>query len=367
MPKPKIALAACLISLGENTEEIQLFPAGQFDAPLGSLLGSGPWVLTDVSAKQLIAAVGSRHNDILIDYEHQSLTANKEGHSAPAAGWIKPDSLVWKESGLYARNPDWKAKAAAMISADEYRYLSPVFSYDKTTGEVLNIFSVALTNTPGIDGMTSVSVAAAMAAYLTPQETPMDIDELMERLCYLLNLPITTTPEEMAAQLDKLKKMIGSAPVAAASLPDLLSNQVAEIAALKSATPSPADYVPMAAFLALQQQQLQVAAETNEQAVAALIAANPAIIIPAMEAWATELGRLDIARLEEYIATAAPIAALTTTQTKGSQPAGLATAPVDGISIAVAATTYQAEQAALGITIDDLAAISHITQRAIHV
>jgi len=321
MPKAQIALAACLISLGKNTGEIQLFPAGKFDAPMGSLLGAGPWQLTETGAKQLIAAVGLRQNDILIDYEHQSLTANKEGHSAPAAGWIKPDSLIWKDTGLYAQNPDWKDKAATMINADEYRYLSPVFSYDKKTGEVLNIFSIALTNTPGIDGMTAISVAAAMTAYLTnQQDTPMEIDELMERLRYLLNLPLTTTPAEMAGELDKLKAMIGTEAVAATSLIDLLTHKESEIAALKSATPNPADYVPMSAFLAVQQLQQQMDAIGKEQAVAALIAAHPTVIIPALTPWATALGKQDIGALQRYIESAPPIAALTANQTQGNAP-----------------------------------------------
>jgi hypothetical protein len=35
--------------------------------------------------------------------------------------------------------------------------------------------------------------------------------DLMERLIYMLNLPITTTADELAAQLDKVKTMVGAA------------------------------------------------------------------------------------------------------------------------------------------------------------
>lgn len=320
MPSRKPAIAACLIALDKASDRIQLFPAGEFTAPMGALMGKGPWRLTDSSARQLMTIVAQRTNDILIDYEHQSLSANQTGNPAPAAGWIKPGSLIWDDSGLYAQAPDWKDKAAAMIAADEYRYLSPVFTYDPKTGDVLNIISVALTNTPAIDGMAAVSLAAAIAGLSVIKEIPMN-EELMERLCYLLNLPLTTTPQEMTAELDKLKAMLGGdSATAAASLPQLLASKDAEIAALKSAAPDPAKYVPVEALLAIQKQQHAAAEDVQEQKVAALIAAHPDVIIPALVPWATELGKKDLAQLQEYIDKTKPIAALTATQTGGKPP-----------------------------------------------
>lgn len=350
----KIKIAACSIVIDKNAKSIQLFPAGEFSAPFGAMLGEGPWRLNQDSAEKLIAAVARRSNDILIDYEHQSLTANKEGHAAPAAGWINTTSLVWTDTGLYAQKPDWKAKAAAMIDADEYRYLSPVFTYDSVTGTPLNILSVALTNTPAIDGMAAVSLAALMAGTTTPEEPVMDLSELMERLCYLLNLPITTTPTDMLAELDKLKGMIGGDATAAASLPDLLTGRETEIAALKSAIntlksaqPDPAKFVPIEAFLAVQAQHRQQSEDTLEQKVAALIAAHPDVIVPALESWATELGKQDIGKLEEYIGNAKPIAALTSTQTGGKAPTET-TIPTGDDAAVMKALGLTAEQFAAG-------------------
>lgn len=322
MSEAQIAIAACIVAIDKDASAIQIFPSGKFDSPMGAMIGKGPWELTEKSAQQLIATVAARQNDILIDYEHQSLSANQSGNPAPAAGWIKPTSLFWDDDGLYAQNPDWKAKAVAMIDADEYRYLSPVFTYDKKTGAPLNLISIALTNTPAIDGMSEVNLAAAMSGYLTQPESCMELSELMERLCYLLNLPITTTPAEMSAELDKLKGMIGAgdAATAAASLPDLLASKDVEIAALKSAAPDPAKYVPMDAFLAIQQQRSSEAEDSKEQQVAALIAANPTIIVPALKTWAAELGKQDLDKLQEFIRTSKPIAALTATQTQGKVP-----------------------------------------------
>ena len=47
-------------------------------------------------------------------------------------------------------------------------------------------------------------------------------------------------------------------------------------------------------------------------------------LLPAMEKWARDLGKTDVAALTAYLGTAQPIAALTATQTKGIPPSGLA-------------------------------------------
>jgi phage I-like protein len=334
MPLLKTAIAACVIELNTSDNAIQLFPAGKFDAPRGSLKGCGPWQLNQASAQKLIAAVAQRSNDILIDYEHQSLQTSQNGLPAPAAGWLKPDSLMWAETGLFANNPDWKDKAATMIANDEYRYLSPVFTYDSKTGDVLDILSVGLTNNPAIDGMSAVSLAAAITSYSTLQETP--VDELMERLRYLLNLPLTTTPEEMLTELDKLKAMLSTdTSTAATSLINVLSNKNTEIAALKSQSPDPSKFVPIEAFIAVQQAG-QVNAQANQdQQVAALIAKYHDVIIPALEPWATQLGKQDFSALQQYIATAKPIAAVTINQTQGKPPVNNEASALTGEEIAV--------------------------------
>ncbi|MFZ6744428.1 phage protease [Undibacterium sp. JH2W] len=90
----------------------------------------------------------------MIDYEHQSLS----GQQSPAAGWF--NALVWKSDGLYVQAAQWTAAAKAMIVANEYRFISPVFTYSKETFEVQSLVSVALTNTPALPELTDLSSVA---------------------------------------------------------------------------------------------------------------------------------------------------------------------------------------------------------------
>ncbi|HFD3843412.1 TPA: phage protease [Pseudomonas aeruginosa] len=157
-------IASCAFEIHPSGSSIQLLPSGDFKAIDGrpTDVASGYWRLTAEVAARVISKVASRITDVVIDYEHQTLNGPSNGLPAPAAGWIKGASLVWQDGrGLFAENVQWTDKAAAMIKAREYRYISPVFSYDHRTGEVLDIHHVALTNFPALDGMDSLTSLAA--------------------------------------------------------------------------------------------------------------------------------------------------------------------------------------------------------------
>lgn len=137
-------------------------------AHVGVWLGHprGPEVITPQSLRSAMRAF-ERHqeeagNSLVIDYHHQSLRALRDaGPSAPAAGWIQDMELRENGASLYGR-VDWTDKAEQHIEQREYRYLSPVFRFDKAdpvTGEPvpLQIHSVGLTNTPFITSMQALN------------------------------------------------------------------------------------------------------------------------------------------------------------------------------------------------------------------
>ena len=64
-----------------------------------------------------------------VDYDHQNDKPDP-GRSGPvpAAGWIK--ELEVATNSLWGRVV-WTARASELISAKEYRYISPAFYYQK--------------------------------------------------------------------------------------------------------------------------------------------------------------------------------------------------------------------------------------------
>jgi phage I-like protein len=150
-------IAVCAYRLSASSS-IQLLPAGKFRASDGRPHDASHWYVNAELAAGIIERAGGFGNSFVIDYEHQTMLTAQNGQPAPAAGWFK--KLEWRRAGLYAIGVKWTERAAAMIKAGEYRYISPVFQYDKKTGAVLRLINAALTNSPAIDGMDDVAQQA---------------------------------------------------------------------------------------------------------------------------------------------------------------------------------------------------------------
>lgn len=154
------AIAACTFEIRVTESAIQLLPAGSFKARDGRPKEVAAWCIDGAIAARLIAQVAARSTDVVVDYEHQTISSVENGQPAPAAGWFH--ALEWREGvGLFATGVRWTDRAKAMINAGEYRYLSPVFSYDPKTGDVLDLHHVGLTNYPALDGMAALPALAA--------------------------------------------------------------------------------------------------------------------------------------------------------------------------------------------------------------
>ncbi len=339
-----VAFAACSFALDANGY-VQLLPAGEFRARDGRPAECAAWLTNASIAAKLIADIAALANPIVIDYEHQTLLSAENGQKAPAAGWFTADGMEWREGeGLFAK-VEWTEIAKLHIEAKEYRFISPVIFYDKKTGAVKKILNAALTNNAAIDGMEEVS--ARLTASLTQQEKlSMNLEELLEQLRWMLNLPTLATAEEVLAELQKATAAIKAAQpeaVAAAgfSITGLLSAKDGQIASLKTAAPDPAKFVPVDAMAAL---QTEVAALRNEKVtrdvdgvvVSALTAGK---LLPPLEKWARDLGMKDLAALTAYLETAQPVAALTGTQTEGKPPAGQPAGELSESQLAMCAAT----------------------------
>ncbi|MHA1570370.1 MAG: phage protease, partial [Alphaproteobacteria bacterium] len=132
---------------------------------------------------QLVAAFEANNGPLVIDYEHGTDVRGEKGEAAPAAGWI---NHLFVQNGEIWAEVEWTAKAAAMIAAREYRFISPVFLYDKTTGQVRQILRAGLTNSPRL-----VMKALNRQPHSHQQTTPTEISmtpEMRKSLCKKLGL-----------------------------------------------------------------------------------------------------------------------------------------------------------------------------------
>jgi len=330
-PPPAVAALHSELVGGPIPTALRLIPAGTFGASDGRQ--QGPWELTDADGRRLVAEMAARQSDRYIDYEHATLHAKQSGQPAPAAGWFS--ALEWRPGdGLWAVDVAWTAAAAERIAAREYRYISPLFSFDAATGRVLQLLGASLTNDPGLDGLTDL--AALAAQYLIPKPTTE-----------------TRMPET-------LKKLLAAVQA--------LQTNVAALTA-QAATPDPAKFVPIASLSAVQAEhaatQTQLAALTAKVRAAeldAVIEAGKAAgkITPALEGWAREYGTQNLAGLSAYLKDTAVVCTPGSTQT-GGKSAVSGVADQDAQTIARAALAYQVAQSAAGLSVTTLQAVKHVT------
>ena len=166
--------------------EIKILPLGHVHSQKGDFL------VDDESFQLIQKQFKDRKVDIVIDYEHQTLADIQ----APAGGWIK--ELHKGEDAILAK-VEWTARAAGYLKNKEYRYLSPVVLVRKRDKKATAIHSVALTNTPAIDGMFAL-VNALKTEDISERGNIMDLKELAK----ILGLPESATEEEIKKGFCKL-------------------------------------------------------------------------------------------------------------------------------------------------------------------
>lgn len=304
--------AALTLLLPAAGAEVQLLPAGLFRAADGSGRPEGVpgWKIDAEIAGRIIAAAAARSAKFVIDYEHQTFLAEKNGQPAPAAGWFDGRGLEWREGvGLFATQVEWTERARNMIADREYRYLSPTFTWDDETGDVRMLVNAGLTNNPGLDGMAAVALSAL---FHSPEEEH-PVNETLKKLLAALGLTDTASEADALAGVAALKARA--------------DQHTAELATLRAATPKtpaapdPARFVPVEAVQQMQGQLAALTAKLDNRERDALIEAGIADgrLNPALQDWAKGQS---VASLTAFLASAQPIAALAGMQTGGKQPTG---------------------------------------------
>ena len=326
--KKTLLVAACSFALEATTPEyLVLIPEGIFSSIDGRPFDAPHWNLTPERGEQIVAALNQRKIDMVIDYEHATLKAQQSGDPAPAAGWLKSGGFQYiKGVGVCSMQFEWTDKASGYISSDEYKYLSPVFFYEKS-GDVQQLLHVALTNTPALDQLPEAKLAAATQELFSQNSLQQDstMEELLEQLRWMLNLPLSATAEEIMAELGKLQAQIKEKTAVnlaanGQNLYDLVNAaQLIKGSTLAELEPDPTQYVPMAVHKEALAQATSVAANAQAEEVDDLILAacsDGRLTGKATIDWVKDKAKTNPEFVKSYLGDLPKIAALNQQQTQ---------------------------------------------------
>ncbi|WP_240939183.1 phage protease [Diaphorobacter sp. HDW4A] len=334
---------------------LQLTPAADFTPSDGREMDVPAWRINGAIASKVIAAFNAAQPPV-IDYEHQTLHKESNGQPAPAAGWMH--GLRWIEGrGLFAE-VELTQRARDLVQAGEYRYFSPVFLYNKKTGDIASVLMGALTNHPAIAGMEAVNLMAAASAYFNLPNPPETTVTLLEKLLAAIGLPANTTEDAALAACSAHKAQSDAARKAlqldANATADTVTAACTSLrTASASATPDPAKFVPVTVVTELQTNFAALSSRQHARDVEDLIA--PALadgrLLPPEETWARDAAKTPegMAVLTGMLKVRQPVAALTHTQTHGKPPAGAAAGGAGGTAGGLTADEL-AVAAACGLT-----------------
>lgn len=327
----RLDLATCEAALppGAAPEWVHLLPPkGRITARDGR-----QFVLDDPA--RLVADFEARAVDLPVDFAHQTELADpKSGGPVPVAGWIK--ELRHDETGLWGR-VEWTARAAAMIAAREYRYLSPAFLHDDA-GVITRLKSAGLVHNPALQLTALASQEDAMKPLAAPMDPakpgPKDAEKpaLAARLAQALGLPDDTPEDDALALVGRmvavLAKMTGKEGEPATAL-------------AFETTPDPRRFVPVDAVKAMLSERATTLATVTEERAAAKVAdaLRRGHISPAMKGWATALCRSDEAAFDAFLASVPPAFAHLTqpSHTRAAPPASVARAVQSEAAAAICA------------------------------
>lgn len=211
------------MEVGGAPEIISVLPLGHVKSAKGEFDVDGE------SFAAMKAQIAQRGVDLVVDYEHQTLT----GEQAPAAGWVKE---LFLDDGQIKARVEWTDRAKAYLSNREYRYLSPVITVRKADNKAMGLHSIALTNTPAIEHMEAIVNSLNF-------EGGQNTMDFMKELAKLLGLGEDATEEQVKEALkvclEENKSLKESAAEAAKQQPPendkvVANKEVCELLGLKA-------------------------------------------------------------------------------------------------------------------------------------
>lgn len=288
--KKGILVLTDAINLDGALKRILVVPRGKVESRKGEFL------VDELSFKEIYSYYKQRKLDLVIDYEHQTL----DNVQAPAAGWIK--ELYLTEKGIEA-DVDWTEKGQEYLKNKEYRYLSPVIYRRASDGRAIILHSVALTNTPAIDGMEAIinsldinnienggnTMDLKELAVLLGLQEDATLEQIQEAVKALVEMANKEKEDEKKEDVVACKEILETLGLSAgASVTDVKG----KIISLKN----PAGYVRVEEFTALKEKIQKK--ESNELVEMAL---KDGKITPAQKDWAEKMALKDPEGFKSFV------------------------------------------------------------------
>ncbi len=334
-------------------EWIELFPAGpEIHARDGRRWRANP--------EAVIAAFRENRAPLPIDYEHAQDIRAEKGEEAPASGWIV--DLENRGGAVWGR-VEWTERAAAMIAAREYRFISPAFGHTKG-GLVTRLFGAGLVNRPALE-MTALSRETPQENHMKSIAKALGLDEASEEKSVLAAIQARANERTALCQALKLDPATADQAAVLAAIAKAQTDLETALASLAS-SPDKAEYAAIRQSL-----------DDTSKALAALQKKDADREIDAALDDAQKAGKITPASRDTYRAMCAVeggldrFRALAATLPVICEPTALdgrepVTADGDaGNSVALAAQArkYQADQLAAGREIDIATAVLEVEAR----
>lgn len=318
------AVAACSFSIDIEQPWNQILPFGEFSARDGRPFETPNqvWRIDNENGRALAALLAEQTKEgepLLFDYEHQTLNAAKNGQPAPASAF--GEEYEWRDNkGLFVK-PAFTEKARVHIKSREYTKFSPVIRYNKTTGDVLSLHSVALTNKPALAGMQAAAALSADTTLTTVTTNPNKTEKTMnENLAWLLSVLGLKGGESIAACTEQLESDAASTALNALKnkleLAEQSEQKIADLTEKLNNVSNKHDlskFVPVAIYNKVVEEMAALSESHQNVTVEQVIddaKKQGKFIATAELSYLTELGNQDIAALKENLAMRPVIGAL---------------------------------------------------------
>ena len=225
----------------------------------------------------VVGDFAARGLDLVVDFEHQNDTPQARLNGpVPAAGWIK--ALEARADGIWGR-VEWTARAAQMIAAKEYRYLSPVILHHRDTHEIMGLKGASLVHSPNF----ALTALNSQDPHMTPA-------------------PVATAPDDATRLTGLMDVIAGFFGLPAGATVEQVMTAFKAMAAKAKAPPDPARYMPVEAVQAMMaDRRAELASVADGRAQEKVnVAFRQGYIHGGMRDWALSLCRSDEAAFDSF-------------------------------------------------------------------